>query len=273
MLSGETISSQFGTLHRECEGLRNVTAKYERSRKHEEDLGARHRNDHSTLLSSTRSAHSKRGVVNKNLSMAKQKKFATLKEMDNERSELAEIVQKIDAGLNTERRCKRKFIREMEGVNNALSAAMREHDDRHAYSLVGEENIQFLLRRLESDSAADPRGGEPSDGDGGTDGDGTGDVLRRMVEGLAEFRCATSAWNGAVAEQATLEGRCSELRLQATSGDGEMEQMGEMELDELERLWEQPRWDTGDEGGEQHNNPSTEENDQPDQSMELFYDE
>mmetsp|Transcript_1228 Transcript_1228/g.2487 ORF Transcript_1228/g.2487 Transcript_1228/m.2487 type:complete len:162 (+) Transcript_1228:579-1064(+) len=159
----------------------------------------------------------------------------------------------------------------MESVTEALSASIREHNDRHALFLVTETNLQYMLRQIMN------RNDNTKDNDGEKI---PKNIIQQIEEALEEMRRAISAYTTAVEEETEWKRKCAELRKRALSGDEGKGPMGEMELDELDRLWEQPCWEGRYEGGDETSkmeNQGTsseyveEESQACDPAMDLFY--
>ena len=121
------------------------------------------------------------------------------------------------------------FVKEMDSLNEELDAVLSEHEELITLRTITPHAIDYLLKKIQTLQHSDAS------------------LQKDLKQGLDNLRKSANMCDGALKEKSQLENRIQNLRLKAlgkTNCNGEAagktsNGIGEIELDELERIWEE----------------------------------
>lgn len=235
IINPHQLQSQFQTLHTLKTNLSHQILTTDNLRTTEQQTLLHLRQSYRQTEEKYRLASSNAGTSSKKRTMLNQeirRLESVLKGNGNKLKELSgEVI-----GVEGERREKKfEFVKEMEGCNDEMGDAVRRFGESELFgNVLGVESCSLLIQFLEQ--KVDQHGIEHGNGHGNEDGQWKKmlDTMRNTAE---QFKGATDTLHENKKQHANKTDKASALR-QAVQMQN-TEALGDAELDELERLWEQ----------------------------------
>lgn len=230
-----SVQSQFTALERDREVLRNATNAAERDRRHEEETLRNLRATESALADKLRVAHAALGTETKKRQLLREEEARLRKVLEDDRRAIVELTRQLEGLEEEDRARKAAFVKEMDALNDELESELRQYEERKWMKIITVESVELLIQ----EQATSPSSSAANDSSDSHD-----NQAQKLNDALELLKEATSKFNHEVETKQTLEGKVRALRskalqCQGSASDEGGEPLNEIELDELERLWEQ----------------------------------
>ena len=246
------LQSQFQSLHTHKTNLQNAIRTTDAHRAHEQQTLQHLRTSYRTLEEKVRLASGHAGIHAKKRTMLLAE-IARLKAvLNDDANNIKDLSGDVNAVERERRENKFEFIREMEGFNRELEDALRRFEESGSENLLsgdndGEEScrvlIQFLERQVKQheDEHEHDGGGAGAEAGAGADtlisASDWNEMLTQIKVENQKFQSANEALRAEKEKHHLMTERALYYRQNVQMQNTEA--LGDAELDELERLWEE----------------------------------
>lgn len=206
------------------------------------------RESHASITEKIRVAHALLGTETNKRQLLHLEEGRLRKLLGDDRAAIVELAGKLEGFDAEEKARKVQFMKEMHTLNDELESSLTQYEEKSWMNLITFDSIQLLIEEVSSAGLGM---------DLKSDGNDSGSSLtERLTESFELLQGATEKINHKNETRKNLEEEVRNLRAKALLGQGATnagsEPLGEMEIDELERLWEQT-WEAEDDSSNMKN--------------------
>uniref|UniRef100_A0A6U3W7C5 Uncharacterized protein n=1 Tax=Ditylum brightwellii TaxID=49249 RepID=A0A6U3W7C5_9STRA len=246
-----SVQAQFASLNNDREQLRNTTSSLNRERKQEEETIRSLRFTEQALADQVRIAHAKLGAENKKRQLLREETTRKQCLLEKDRKEITILANRLFQLEEEEKTRRMKSVKEIDMLNDELELIIRQYEERGLVKVITVDTAELFLKtsiqsRIGPQVAADVicndsallSDVEREEGEKKMNEEWQ-NVAIAMEKHIQLLKDATFKYRQELQTRMILEEQVQALRRKMLR---QTEPLSEMELDELERLWDQ-KWE------------------------------
>lgn len=144
VVDNQSVQSQFASLTRERDHLRNQCASFEAKTRQQHALIGELQKHQAVLASQLHSAYTNHGIFQKSKALAENEKTRLTNELSKERQELQQAQDKLKSLLETQKQSKLSFLKQMHEWNDELQQILDQTEQQEWSRVISTETIDLI---------------------------------------------------------------------------------------------------------------------------------
>jgi len=237
-----SVQDQFVLLTRECDKLRRDVDIAEKNRRNEEVSLQNLRSRQATITNEIRAAHAKLGTFTKKKELIENEKMRLDAIFEDDRNQIISLNDTLGRMKMKEERQKKIFIKEMDSLNNDMDRELKRYEEKKIISRhITVESVKLVIdTKIREESERNTDTNEINIWN---------DFATNVQYSLDTQREENLKFERELKYQKDLKREIETLRSRALKGQGSGDEIrapiGEIELEELEKLWDES-WENDD---------------------------
>lgn len=235
-----SVQTQFATLNRDRDAYQNAAKAADYQRINEEKILRNLRSTQTELLEKLRFAHSKLGEEDKKRNILREEEARLKKSLKEDKHEIIRLTSEVDGMESEEKTQKKSFVKEIDRLNIDLDKELKIYREKLAMKDITVKNLRILLNTKMLEEMKWEEEQQQNQGGGSDHQNKWRNLSEKLNQSLEIFQDSTDKYKNEMNTLKSFESEKHMMRTKMiTNGSAKDEPLGDMELDELERLWEE----------------------------------